>query len=51
MDGMDLDQVTEKGKTLGFLGKQIYNFVKRERNRVPLHGSEKRNQEKRKIEY
>lgn len=33
MEGTDLDKLIEQGKTFGFKGKELYNFVETERNR------------------
>ncbi|KAH8020114.1 hypothetical protein HPB51_024796 [Rhipicephalus microplus] len=34
MDNTEFDKLIEQGKTLGFVGKDLYNFVEKERNRL-----------------
>ncbi|KAH8031465.1 hypothetical protein HPB51_017237 [Rhipicephalus microplus] len=34
MDNTEFDKLIEQGKAFGFLGKELYNFVEKERNRL-----------------
>ncbi|KAH7932219.1 hypothetical protein HPB51_029452 [Rhipicephalus microplus] len=34
MDGTEFDKLIEQGKAFGFVGKELYNFVEKERNRL-----------------
>ncbi|KAH8042490.1 hypothetical protein HPB51_023538 [Rhipicephalus microplus] len=42
MDDMELEKLIEQGKAFGFVGKQLHNFVEKERNRL----KEERNAER-----
>ncbi|KAH8008770.1 hypothetical protein HPB51_004160 [Rhipicephalus microplus] len=51
MDGTEFDKLIEQGKAFGFVGKELYNFVEKERNRLKEERDAERIRYRQHLEY
>ncbi|KAH8041478.1 hypothetical protein HPB51_016923 [Rhipicephalus microplus] len=51
MDNTEFDKLIEQGKAFGFLGKELYNFVEKERNRLREERDAERIRYRQHLEY